>query len=411
MKIWEKTIFAFLLIILIVGTAVTINSGSNAFDSLKPLKSDTSGFYQRKILYSSLIYKYDTFIRQSFQKENLPGLAYAIVKDNQILLIKTYGVKEFGKTDSINQNTVFRLGSVSKGFASVLTGILVDEHKLSWDDQVIKYLPDFTLKDSAFTSQLTVRNILSQTSGLPTHTYTDMLDCNVPYDQIKPMLANVPPMCAPGKLYSYQNVAYSLIGDIVKSATGEDYKTLVTNKIFTPLYMQDASLDFETISSDTNVAMPHVYAGNHMWSSQKLNSRYYTVLPASGVNASISDMSKWLLGLLGNYPEFIPEKSLEEVYTPQIPTPIKRRFRYHWKNLGKLYYGLGWRVFDVNSDEIIYHGGYVKGYRAEIALDYKQKVGIAVLFNANCHLSNTCIPTFWEYYFEDFNNLFAVALK
>ncbi len=401
MKIWKKTILAFSLILTIVITAITINSGSNAIDVPNHVKSDTSGFFQRKLLYSNLIFKYDTFIRQSFLKENLPGIAFVIVKDNQILVIKTYGVREFGKQDSINLNTVFRLGSVSKGFASVLTGILVDEKKLSWDDQVIKYLPDFTLKDTSYTRELTIRNILSQASGLPTHTYTDMLDCNVPYEQIKPLLASVPSMCAPGKLYSYQNVAYSLIGDIVKSATGEDYKTLVTNKIFIPLYMQHASLDFATISADSNVAMPHIYAGNHLWKSQKLNNRYYSVSPASGVNASISDMANWLLGLLGNYPEFIPDKSLEEIYSPQIPTPIKRRFRHQWKNLGNLYYGLGWRVFDVNSDRIVYHGGYVKGYRAEIALDYKEKIGIAVLFNANCHLSNICIPEFWEYYFDD----------
>ena len=411
MKNWEKNALALFLIVAIVFIAILINSGTNAVDKPKYFISDTSGFFQRKILYQNLTFSYDTFIIHSQQKENIPGLAVAIVKDNQVIFMKAYGVKEFGTQDSVDINTVFRLGSVSKGFASVLTGILVDENILSWDDQVIKYLPDFSLKDSAYTKQLTIRNILSQTSGLPTHTYTDMLDYDVPYEQIRPMLSSVAPMCPPGKLYSYQNVAYSLIGDVLKSATGEDYNSLVSDKIFVPLYMQHASIDFASIASDSNVAKPHLYAGKMVWKSQKLNDRYYSVAPASGVNASISDMSKWLLALTGNYPEFIPENSLEEVYTPQIYTPIKRKFRHNWKNLDSLYYGLGWRVFKMNDKRIIYHGGYVKGYRAEIAVDYEEKAGIVVLFNSNCHLSNSCIPKFWELYFEDTKNANQLAIK
>ncbi|MFO7658501.1 MAG: serine hydrolase domain-containing protein [Bacteroidales bacterium] len=409
MKVGKKAIIITLTIFTIAVTAISLNSGSYGENTSRYFKSDTSVFYHKHIQYSNLAFSYDTFITQAYTQENIPGLAVVIIKDNQVLFMKPYGVKQFGTTDSVDMNTVFRLGSVSKGFASVLTGILVDEKKLSWDDKVIKYLPDFTLKDTAYTNNLTIRNILSQTSGLPTHTYTEMLDCNVPYEQIKPLLANVTPIAQPGKLYSYQNVTYSLIADIVKSATGQDYNTLVEHKIFTPLYMQHASLDYETMAADNNVAWPHVYAANHQWKLLELNNRYYSVPPASGVNASISDMARWLLALNGNYPEFIPTESLDEIFTPQIKTPIKRKYRNSWRNLDELYYGLGWRVFDMNGSRIIYHGGYVKGYRAEIAFNFEEKAGIAVLFNSNCRLSNICIPKFWELYFSSIKDNILVA--
>ncbi len=410
MRSYRKLGLAFILVLFIIVTAITLNSGSNSIVTRQPESSDTNSYNYFKSVYSNLIFDYDTFLRNSFASENLPGMAAVIVKNNQVIFIKGFGVKEFGGNDSINTNTVFRLGSVSKGFASVLTGILVNDKKLSWNDPIIKYIPDFALKNPDYTDRLTIRHILSHSSGLPMHTYTDMLDYNVPYDEIKPLISLVDPIGPPGKKYSYQNVVYSLIADVVFSATYQEYNTLVHNKILTPLNMQDASLDFSSISADSNVAIPHLKAGRSIWKPQKLNNRYYTVAPASGVNASISDMARWLMALLGNYPEFIPENALEEVFSPQISTPIKRKFRPSWKNLGNLYYGLGWRIFETNGENIVYHGGYVKGYRAEIALDYKEKVGIAVLFNCNCRLANKCIPEFWELYFNQSSEISFAAL-
>ena len=399
MGIYKKAGTILGITLIIIATAITLNSGSNQVIKRQSGSAVTDDLDYNSSLYKELTFQYDTFIRNTLLKENIPGLAVVIIKNDKVILMKGYGVKKSGGNDSVDVNTVFRLGSVSKGFASVLTGILINENKLSWDDQVIRFLPEFSLKNPEYTKRLTVRHVLSQTSGLPMHTYTDLLDDNVPFSQIKPLLSGVDPISPPGKEYSYQNVMYSIIADVLNSATGKDYKTLVKERIFVPLNMQHASLDYNTICCDSNVAYPHLYAGNNLWKPQKLNDRYYTVAPASGVNASISDMAMWLKALIGDYPEFIPENALNEIFKPQIVTPIKRKFKHSWKNLDKLYYGLGWRIFECNGEKIIYHGGYVKGYRAEISIDSKDQTGIVVLFNANCRLSNFCIPRFWEYYF------------
>lgn len=394
------TLIIFVVFAIFLG-ALSLNTDSDAGNvsviaGLKKISTSSRAYR----IYDPLIESYDSLIKTRMREENIPGLALSIVKDNQVLLMKGYGVKEFGGKDSIDINTIFRIGSVSKGFASVLAAIYVNEKKINWDDKIIDYVPDFCLNDTSCSNQMTIRHILSHSTGLPTHTFTDRLDYNVPYEQIKPLLKEVPLAYKPGKNYSYQNVAYSLIADVLQSATGSDYSTLVKNKIFVPLYMKHASSDYLTIATDTNVAKPHIQYGALKWKPLKLNDRYYSVGPASGINASISDMTQWLMALMGNYPDLISAETLEEVFKPQIVTQIKRNYRNNWNNLGELYYGLGWRIFEYEGRTIVYHGGYVKGYRAEMAFDCKEKTGIVVLFNSPCKLSNMCIPRFFDLYYH-----------
>ncbi|MEY4931081.1 MAG: hypothetical protein RI909_1805, partial [Bacteroidota bacterium] len=126
--------------------------------------------------------QYEEFIERAIRAGTSPGAAVAIVKDSSIIYLKGFGLKQTGKPDSININTVFRLGSVSKCFASVLAGTLVNDHLFNWDDPVIKYLPDFALKSKESTEKLTVRHVLSHTMGLPYHAFTNMIEERAPLD-------------------------------------------------------------------------------------------------------------------------------------------------------------------------------------------------------------------------------------
>ncbi len=346
----------------------------------------------------SLVASYDKFLTNAIDSLKSPGAAIAIVYKGEILLLKGYGVKKFGTSDSVNNHTAFRLGSVSKGFASVLTGILVEEGALNWDDKVIKYLNDFTMRDTSCANQLTVRHILSQTTGFPEHTFTDMLDNGLEYEAIKPSLCNVPVIAKPGKIYSYQNVAYSLISDILFTASGNDYNNLLHERIFEPLNMRDASTDYTSFYYNPNTASPHLGIRNS-WRAKPKNSRYYSVSPASGINASASDMARWLLGLTGYYPEVIPSGTIKAISQHAIETP-KKHYRRNWTELEKTYYGLGWRIFNVKGHDLVYHGGYVEGFRSEIAFDPETKIGIAIMFNSNTPLASQCIPRFMSTFLE-----------
>ena len=344
-----------------------------------------------------ILRKYELFVLNTLVEWEVPGMAVAIVKDNNVVFMKCYGVREVGQLGLINTLTQFRIASASKGFASVLTGLLVQGGTLNWNDPVIKYLPHFSLKSKKNTKELTIQHILSHTTGLPKHTYTDLVEANVPYDKIVEKLVEVPVVGAVGKYYSYQNVMYSLISDIIKSATGKAYKQLLTERILKPLKMYHTSLSRDDFLATQNRASPHIRR-NHKWKPTKVKQAYYNVSPSAGVNASISDMAKWLRALMGGIPYIISPTVLKQVTTPVIKTPRQMR-RSNWRpHLRNAFYGLGWRLYNYGGTNIVYHGGWVEGYRSEIAFIPEQKIGIVVLMNFESRVANVFLPAFFNMY-------------
>jgi beta-lactamase class C len=387
------------LIIVAVFSLSVLDLGSVS-DGSYEIKSSSVVRSPKPAALDSLVASYDEYLKNAVDSIKSPGAAIALVYKGEILLLKGYGVKKIGSADSVDNHTAFRLGSVSKGFASVLTGIMVNEGYLNWDDKVCSYLKDFKMLDTVCGNNLTVRHILSQTTGLPEHTFTDMLDNGVDYVTIRPTLANVHSIAKPGQIYTYQNVIYSVIGDVLQSVSGEDYNNLLQDKIFRPLNMRDASTDYTSFYYNPNTAMPHLRAGSS-WKAKPKNSRYYSVSPASGVNASASDMAKWLLALTGYYPEVLTDQTVHAIAQHTIETPRKSAYRRNWKSLEKTYYGMGWRIFDVKGHDVIYHGGYVEGFRTEIAFDPETKLGIAVMFNSNTPVASECVPHFINSFLEN----------
>ena len=341
--------------------------------------------------------KFDTFVEEALTAGKIPGAAVAIVSQNKIVHLKGYGVREAGRPERIDEHTVFRLASLSKGFAPVLTGLLVEDGVLDWEDKVLEHLENFLLKDSAHTKKVTIRHILSHTTGVQEHAFTTLLDSNVPYERIIKEIDRANIVCEVGECFSYQNVIYSLIGDILKSATGHDYNLLLCLKIFWPLAMNQASLGWNGITSSANRATPHIRY-SRKWKPIKIQKTYYSVPPAAGVNASISDMAKWLQALLGGASSIISPAVLQEVTTPLVRTSKMKRYFRSWRNLKKAWYGLGWRVFDYSGTKIVHHGGYVRGYRTEMAFAPEEGIGMVILMNGSSRFANVCVPTFFDLY-------------
>lgn len=344
-----------------------------------------------------LINRFEVFFHEKLTEWNVPGAAVAIVKDGQIIYVNTYGVREVGQPDRVDIHTAFRLASVSKGFASVLTGILVEDGALHWDDKVIKFLPNFALKNLKETENLTIKHLLSHTAGLPAHTYTNFLDENLPLGDIYQKLKDISLITPVGKVYSYQNVVYSLISDIVKAATGKEYDQLVTERIFQPLGMYDASLGREAFTAFNNCASPHIQQGVG-WTAMEVKPGYYNVLPAAGVNASILDMARWLRAMMGGAPETIDPEVIQQVTAPFIKTP-QEKYKHRWRDhLRDAHYGLGWRIYNYAGTTIVYHGGWVQGFRAEMGFIPDEKIGIVVLLNCESAVANLFLPTFFDMY-------------
>lgn len=349
--------------------------------------------------HEEMIVDYIDFLHAELDTTQTVGASIVIVSHDSVLLKESYGLRKAGTVDSVDYNTVFRLASVSKGFAGVLACMLDESNVLDLDEKIKSLLPAFELKDSANTYGLTLKHTLNHTSGIAPHAYDNLVEANAPMSEIIARLNEVDIAATPGDVYGYQNAIYSLIDTILKVKTGNDYNTYLCNEIFEPLGMYTASYNLESMQTNTNVAFPHI-KGKGEYYPLDLNDGYYNVSPAAGINASINDMTMWLKALLGYRKDIIDTTVLNAIATPTIYTPLKRRYTYHWGRVDDRNYSLGWRIYRYLGRDIVYHGGYVLGYRAEIAFCPELKTGIAFLQNSPNRTASRSIPEFWKRYFE-----------
>jgi beta-lactamase class C len=334
----------------------------------------------------------EAFVR----RKKIPGMAMAIVQNGQVLSARGYGVTDVRSGQPVTAETVFRLASLSKAFAATMTGILVEEQALAWDTPVSKQLPAFKLRDFQASQKLTVSDILSHQVGLAKNTYDRDLEQNIPYPLLAERLSNAPMACTPGDCYGYQNIAYSLIGDVVFAVTGDFYTHQVEKKIFAPLGMRHATYGRAALLAGANWAKPHVYNGK-AWISTVPNENYYHVPPAAGINASIADMAIWLNAQLGHHPDVLSPQLLEKIQTPQVNTPGELRSS-GWRNerLSRAAYAMGWRVFDYKGHKMVFHGGAVRGYRSLIAFLPERDTGLVVLWNSESAAPSAFLPTWFD---------------
>jgi beta-lactamase class C len=341
--------------------------------------------------------KFDSFFKSEMPFSGSPGAAFVIVKDSTIIYVDYWGVREFGKSDPIDSNTVFRIGSVSKGFTAVLASILIDSGFFSWDDPVKKYITDFNLKDSAQASRILVKHLLSHSTGLPRHTFTDLLEDSLPMSEIKKKLGKVNLLAKEGQVFAYQNFTYSLIEEVILKATGRTYNDWMVKSIFQPGGLKTASLTGEEYCRNNNYARPHNMLDSNGFEVKQLNCKYYYTSSVGGVNASILDMAQWLKIILGNRQDIATNKELDYVFQPFINSGDDDYFGIG-DTVSKVGYGMGWRVWENGNRRINFHSGYVNNFRSEIAIDRANKIGICVLFNSQNSLARMVTPKFFEYF-------------
>ncbi|MFT3763501.1 MAG: serine hydrolase domain-containing protein [Pseudoxanthomonas sp.] len=325
--------------------------------------------------------------------QRVPGLAMAIVQNGRVLSARGYGVTDVSAPQPIDAHTVFRLASLSKAFASALTGILVNDGVLRWDSKVVDYVPDFRLSDDQATRQVDVADVISHRLGLRAHNAFDRdIENNAEYYTVSRKLAAAPLECAPGQCYAYQNVAFSLIGDVVFASTGRFYEQEVDRRIFKPLGMNDASIGLAGIQSSPRWAHPHARSRNG-WVALTPKATYYRLAPAAGVNASISDMAQWLAAQTGHRPDVLPAPLLATLHAPVISTPGEMRTGWRRERVWSAGYALGWRVFEYAGHPVVFHAGAVQGYRGLVAMVPERDFGVAILWNSESALPSGLLPT------------------
>jgi beta-lactamase class C len=345
----------------------------------------------------NLVSEFEPWFRQQVQSEHVTGAAFVVATPEEIVRIGTAGHTDTSRQQAINENTVFRVASVSKTFAAGLAGILVREGEFGWDDRVKAYVPEFRLKGDE--REVRIRHLLGQSTGLIPHAYDNLIEDGLTMDRIQPQFRKLDYLCVPGSCYSYQNSIFSLIEPVMEVTTNQTYAELINRKIFEPLDMRDSSVGYEALVNNPNHARPHVKSKGR-WKTVQVKPNYYRVAPAAGVNASILDMGKWLQAQMGARPDVLAPETVQTLVTPRVKT-VRDKHRKHWRDyLSDAHYGLGWRIYTLGEHDIAYHSGWVSGYRADVAWSADHDIGIAVLMNVEDSTISQVTTQFWQMAFE-----------
>jgi beta-lactamase class C len=313
----------------------------------------------------------------------VPGIAIAVIAGGKVKVLQAYGVKKVGSREFIDTETAFRLASCSKTIAGTTAGILVNEGILSWTTPVVSVLPNIQFSNPRYGNQISLRDILSQATGLPTHSGDNYIEDGLPFDTVVQKLKSVNFVCPPGKCYAYQNVSFSLFDGMVRNKTGKPYEQYVQEKLFNPLGMQTASFGLAGLKAHNNYALPHV-ATSKGWYTEKITENYYRMHPAAGANASITDMARWVLAQLGHNPDVLSPHVLNAVHDKVTKnTPSQSHYGAR-EGVTDTHYGIGWRVFDYRGDKnFLHHGGYVLGFQSQMVFNKELQIGMVALSNSN----------------------------
>lgn len=328
---------------------------------------------------------------------DVPGGAYAIVHRGQIIGLGTFGHADQARTQAIDSRTVFRIASLSKGFSGVLAATLVSESRFRLDQSISAYVPSFTIGPRS--RPLTIEDVLGQRSGFVRNAYDNLLEAGVSRAEIIPRFSKLEPLCAPGECYSYQNNVFSLVEDVIEQTTGQAFSRVLAERVFEPLGMSEASVGYHPFISSKNRANPHLKTRTG-WFETTPRTTYYQVPSAAGINASIVDMAHWMIALLGHRPEVISLSAVDEALRPRIRTANELRKR-NWRGvLENAWYGLGWRVYQLEHHRLALHAGWVAGYRAEIAFSPELDLGLVILTNAETRAVGELNRFFWDHFSE-----------
>lgn len=322
---------------------------------------------------------FDQWIESGRQDWKIPGMAVGIVKDGEVVFAKGFGERRLGSGERVDANTVFSIASTSKNMTAAALGILADRGKINWDDPVIRHIPWFQLKDPWVTREVTIRDALTHRVGLGrilgnrlqfmTKSSRDEVLYQMRFmDFEKPFRSS----------YVYNNVMYSLAGQIIEYADGRSWDDFMREEFFIPMRMDRATTTVSAMAKQSNIAFPHQEIDGRIIEIQRRS--WDNAGPAAGVNASVNDLNKWLLMQLGTPGSFegrvlVSEKEMNEIRKPQVVSGQR--------NAGdpQATYGFGWSISDYEGRRILNHGGATDGFNTAMYLMPELDLGIVVVGN------------------------------
>jgi CubicO group peptidase (beta-lactamase class C family) len=317
----------------------------------------------------------DAYIQKEMRELHIPGLAYGIVHDDKIVHLESFGEADRSGR-AVTPQTPFILASVSKSFTALALMQLSEEGKVELDAPVQRYVPWFRVADKAASNQITVRNLLNHTSGLPEDTsFEPMRSNDMSDDALKERvraLRDVQLNHRVGATFEYTDANYDVLGLIVERVAGQSYESYVQEHIFTPLDMSHSFTD------QTDAQRNGLATGHRSWFSfpASFDAPYSrAAMPSSYLISSAQDMTHYLIAQLnaGRYAD-TSVLSPEGVATMHHPA-VKEGDR-------DIFYGMGWERRSTPSGvPVIQHDGTNSNFYADMVLEPEGRWGVVILAN------------------------------
>jgi CubicO group peptidase (beta-lactamase class C family) len=320
----------------------------------------------------------------------IPGMAIAIVKDDQVLYAKGFGVKRVGGTAPVGPDTVFEIGSTSKAFTAAVVAMQVDDGKVRWSDRVVDHVPGFEVRDPWVTREFQVADLMAQHSGMPAYAGDGMAFLGFPADYIVSKMRHIEPVTSFRSEFAYVNNLFLVAGDLAHASSGETWAANVQHRIFDPLGMASSSSGQEGFAAASDAAAPHKLVGGAVTAFAADAPQLawaYTYGPAGGINSSVRDMAQWLRMLLGHGTfegkQIVSADNLEVVMSPHTVIHFSRSGPLAGTPLGlaQNFYCAGWLSTDARPHRIVWHNGDNNFMHAAIGVIPDDHAGIVVLTN------------------------------
>ncbi len=333
--------------------------------------------------FSALREDIDRIVQEAMRLWNIPGLALTVIKDQDTLLEKGYGLREIRKEGGVDEHTLFAIGSNTKPFTAAALAMLVSEGKIAWDDVVIKYLPSFRMYDDYVTEHITIRDLLCHRSGLPTWGGDILLLSNYSIEEVLRRIQYIQPAFGFRAGYGYSNLMFVTAGALISSVTGLSWDAFIEQRIFKPLGMKDSVTNPRYFGDRENVAVPHEDVDGRV---QTVGYRSDTsVGPAGSICASVSDIARWLRFQLADGSvegrQLIEPSVLAETRTAHNNLPMTPWERKMFPSRHFAAYGLGWFLSDYHGRMMIHHTGGVDGMLSITGFIPEENLAVAVFTN------------------------------
>lgn len=305
--------------------------------------------------------KTDDFVKAEMQKQNIPGVSVAVIKEGKIIKAEGYGLANVELNVPARPESVYMIGSVSKQFIATGILLLIQDGKISLDDKIGKFLdgtPD-TWKD------ITVRHLLTHTSGIVREAPGfDPFKIQADADVIKTAYP-LPLRFAPGEKWEYCNVGYFSLAEIIRKVSGKPWEDYFAERLFGPLEMNS------TRTTNLTALVPNRVTGYVRKDGKLQNAQsYFALRPSGAFLSSVLDLAKWDAALY-------TDRFLKQSTRDQMWTPVKL-------NDGKDHpYGFGWELATVGGHKVVRHGGSLPGFRAGLWRFNDDKLTVVVLTNAD----------------------------